>query len=372
MFADRDPGDIYLVRAGGSELKRVSADSGEWEINYWPDISPDGSRAVYATTRYRWVGGPFGIRNFEIETANLDGSDPLRLTDNGWHDIAPSWAPDGSQIAFVGFAGGKFAGELYVVAADGSERNTVFDTRNPDTAAIDLGNGAVAAGLFINTSPVWSPDGITLALVVGGSVSASAGTWVYGPTGHYCFRSMALYTIKSDGTGLTPLNASPTQGYGPRTPPAWSLDGQRLAFMLDGTTTLKRELYTIGVDGSELRKIAEVGNLNGERFGTDGSLSWSPNGTEILFTVASGSGSQTGDVYIAWADRSELQRVGPGTYASWSPDGSRIAVIERFPNHYLSTMAPDGSDAMSLVTRDQDGNLKASNPNPRCFLWFCL
>ena len=140
--------------------------------------------------------------------------------------------------------------------------------------------------------------------------------------------------------------------------------------MLDGTTTLKRELYTIGVDGSELRKIAEVGNLNGERFGTDGSLSWSPNGTEILFTVASGSGSPPGDVYIARADGSGLRRVGAGDYASWSPDGSRIAVIERLSN-YLSTRPPEGPDALVLVTQDQDGNFKASNPDQRCILWIC-
>ena len=56
--------------------------------------------------------------------------------------------------------------------------------------------------------------------------------------------------------------------------------------MLDGTSTDNsgrvRKVYTIGVDGSELRKIAEVSLWSQP----GGSLSWSPDGTEILFTMA--------------------------------------------------------------------------------------
>ena len=141
--------------------------------------------------------------------------------------------------------------------------------------------------------------------------------------------------------------------------------------MLDGTSADNsgrvRNVYTIGVDGSEPRKITEV-SLRSQ---PGGSLSWSPDGTEILFTVATTYKAPPGAVYIARADGSGLRRVGAGDYASWSPDGSRIAVIERSSKYYLSTRPPEGPDALLLVTQDQDGNFKASNPNQRCILWIC-
>ena len=70
---------IYIVRSDGSDLRRISASIGEYDIDYWPDISPDGSRVVYSTSRHRSKRPSH--RNYEIETSKLDGSDRRRLTD---------------------------------------------------------------------------------------------------------------------------------------------------------------------------------------------------------------------------------------------------------------------------------------------------
>ena len=71
-------GDIYVVRSDGSRLERIdgswlerlSVTSGTYD--YWPDVSPDGSRVAYTTSH----GETEYLRNLEIETSKLDGSGP--------------------------------------------------------------------------------------------------------------------------------------------------------------------------------------------------------------------------------------------------------------------------------------------------------
>ncbi len=64
------------------------------------------------------------------------------------------------------------------------------------------------------------------------------------------------------------------------------------------------------------------------------------------------------------------------SYASWSPDGSEIAVAYETPNGapsvYLAVIAPDGSDTRLLVIKEENGDLTAARPgNKRCLLWIC-
>ena len=67
-------------------------------------------------------------------------------------------------------------------------------------------------------------------------------------------------------------------------------------------------------------------------------LSWSPKGDEILFILRR---TYPIDVNVAQADGSGYRTVAKGGHASWSPDGSRIAV--RGAGAFLTTIARDGS-----------------------------
>ena len=72
MFPFRD--SIYAARSDGTKLERVSDSEGKkFEVDYSPVISPDGTRVANATTRHK-VSGINIKRNFDIETADLDGS----------------------------------------------------------------------------------------------------------------------------------------------------------------------------------------------------------------------------------------------------------------------------------------------------------
>ncbi len=70
------------------------SDNSRFLFGFYADVSPDGSRIVYATCEY-FRGG------YEIATVKIDGTDERRLTQDGYFEHYPVWSPDGKQIAFV-------------------------------------------------------------------------------------------------------------------------------------------------------------------------------------------------------------------------------------------------------------------------------
>ena len=368
-----------------------------------PNLAPDGSRAVYAVDPDR---DRFGSRySIAIETSNLDGSDRKRLTDDqrGAY-LSPAWSPDGASIAYVRRKG------VYTMAADGSDVRWLIRflgtedlSREEDLKRGERIQEAIRSGAPIDpvdifrqkhqAGPVWSPDGKALAVVVR--------EWNYGwgrPVRY------VLIVAASNGSNPTRVFATTPQ----RLPfdqigwPSWSPDGQELAFIRFGAPSYDSETapvfeaidaprglapYTIRRDGSELREVApgipQVGWNNEQVLFP--SASWSPDGTQILFTLGDGH------LYVAQANGGGYRQIGEGSYASWSSDGSRIAVgdphgessvrvlyygvrlagTEQYvdpetsvPHDHLWTMAPDGSDRRVLVRRDEEGALVAANPAP--------
>ena len=224
----------------------------------------------------------------------------------------------------------------------------------------------------------WSPNGQFLAYV-------TRDVFNYGNPGQ-----AALYAVNADGSHLTRLFPLPKADWVSKgrgrwdiekekwnpvlVPPAWSPDSQSIAFLgfegigWDGSVM---RLYSVRADGTGLRELAVLSPPScGVPFkGAPGSVSWSPDGSQILFSVC-------GDLHVVRADGSDLHVVARGTYASWSPDGSRIAILGvlvygRLPPGYddsgcvLCAVAPDGSNVRVLVRRGDDGGLEAVGPEQK-------
>ena len=364
-------GSIYTVKADGSDLRRIAKEDGFYVLHLSPDVSPDGSRLVYATSRHKLKkdDAPHRERrSFDIETARLDGSDRRRLTDDFHLDASPAWSPDGERIAWVKnrYHDLPNAG-IYTMAPDGSDKRRIVDYDWMEPAG-DYGARATDA----EGAPAWSRDGSKLAFVVyEGPLAAPRN---------------ALYTVNADGTGLrrmftvelripysTSVRHTLIVGQ-----PKWSPDGRKLAFFrvrrvrspepISGDAAVT--LYTISPDGSDLREVWQ------HRFGGFGPLGsrdsyhleWSPDSSRLLFSAVFEGSYSIGDVqswgaYVATrtinADGSGLREVGRGGHASWSPDGSRIAMSEPAGINAVGyyTVAADGSDRRELGTFDtRDGD----------------
>lgn len=140
---EKDPaywGDIYLMNADGSDVRRLTEAPG---YDGGPFFSPDGKRIVW---RHFAESGMVA----DVWTMNTDGSDKRRITDFKSMSWAPYYHPTGKYFIFTTNKLGFENFELFLVDAEGAHE----PVRVTYTPGFD--------GL-----PVFSPDGKKLAWASG-------------------------------------------------------------------------------------------------------------------------------------------------------------------------------------------------------------
>ena len=156
---------LFAIQTDGSGLSELFVDDKYQRVTHSPDISPDGIRVVYVTTRHTTNLPKHGhIRTFDLETSNIDGTDRQRLTESVELNVLPAWSPDGKQLAFarLGHVLDYRISRpgLYAMGDGGNIRQLV-------TFPVDVWSGVrTVTEAFPTTRLVWSPDGESLAYVL--------------------------------------------------------------------------------------------------------------------------------------------------------------------------------------------------------------
>ena len=167
-----------------------------------------------------------------------DGSGQTRLTDHPAPDYSPRWSPDGQHLLFISERDGN--AEVYVMNTDGSGLLNPSNDPAHDEFAF------------------WSPDSTRIVFVSyqDGSDPLSIGDG-----------NAEIFIVNADGSGKMNLTANEVWDGDP----AWSPDGQWIAFTQRVGEQRQGHIHVIRADGSEeTRLVGEPGEWN------DCCSVWSP------------------------------------------------------------------------------------------------
>jgi hypothetical protein len=107
-------GDLVQAALDGDGAPRmVQHEETSWQMR--PDVSPDGTRLVYAS----YLGGQW----HQLWVLPVGGGYPFPLTYGDYDNTSPRWSPDGRRIAFVSNRGGGTS--LWVLDAFSGEQREV-------------------------------------------------------------------------------------------------------------------------------------------------------------------------------------------------------------------------------------------------------
>lgn len=261
----------------------------------------------------------------------------ILLINRVWHSNQAHYAFAASLKGRIVFSSLRNNNEdLFVLHADGSGVESL--TNNAATnfrSLIDIRQS------MFHANPSWSPDGQFIAFtVMPGSTDTED-----------------VYRIRADGTNQVNLTNNASKGITAASSmhPAWSPDGQLIAFSYDCNDHTDAGIYVMNRDGTNARYLRTPGTWP----------AWSPDGTLIAF-VAFDQSDASADIYVMNADgtnRRQLTRgidVAAGRLA-WSPNGQFIA--------FRAWNGSNGDLYIVPITGGKLRNLTNSAEDERSVVW---
>lgn len=237
--------------------------------------------------------------DFSLVVADSDGENSRAALRSRQPLLSPVWSPDGGSLAYVSFETGK-----------------------PVVFIQDIRNGArraVANFRGSNSAPAFSPDGRTLAVVLT-------------LTGH-----SQIYLMPSAGGRPHQLMRSGSID----TEPVFSPDGKSIYFVSDRDGS--PQIYAVGVDGGGVRRLSFNGSYNV-------SPAISPDGKNLAYI------SQQGNNYQLWLQdlsSGNARALGNGTddgHPSFAPNGQILLYSAHESGaEVLKTASLDGSVRTTLA-----------------------
>lgn len=264
------------------------------------------SRAGNSLAYFKQDGAVTGLYVLNLENGFSARVLPLQsLLARGFNNT-PSWEPTGERFAIALETGYDL--DIFLIGRDGTGQTNLTDSGSQDW------------------SPVWSPDGRYIAFL---SDRDTCPSWRTGEENTCTIdndpmpTSGTLHIINVVTGEITKISSEPVSEA-----PRW-LNGRLLAFASGDTLDLlnpQRDIWLADVDSGTVTHAAIPDDTENIQYLSE---SWSPDGNRVLFQLATATDvelvllSLNGQVLERTTDLS-FPRFGMA--ASWSADGSRLAI----------------------------------------------
>ena len=299
-------------------------------------LDPTDPTCAQAWTDIRAAHSPILVRGENGIVLVDPTTGATRLVPTGMAVARPAWSPDRSQVSFLGDKTPAWSDGLWVVDPDGGPPRKIAD------------------GVHMSAIAVWSPDGRSIAYTGIADDGSAEGR-----------ESLAVHVVDV-ATGID-RNLTAHTGRDAVTP-SWAPDGRRLAFVArpdGGASDASRPADVMTVDLATL----EVRNLTRGSFPGVVRVLWSPAGDRLLAFGRSGSpNAATGRASLSLATidaqsgevrfvRHAIHGTGLLWSPAWSPDGRRIAFVDRATD--VVVVGPEGERRLE-TDRDLVGTVSWS------------
>ena len=276
---------MYIMGADGSGPHRVSSGLGRTTCGYFYDHD---RRIFYSSTAHSSATCPprpdysrgyvWALYDYDIYTANADGSGARRLTTNPAYDAEGTLSPDGQTIVFTSLRHGDL--DIYTMRVDGT------------------GVKRLTTKLGYDGGPFFSPDGKLIVYRAYHPASRADSAEYRSLLAKHLVRPtrMNIWVMNADGTGQRQVTHLPGASFAPYFLP----DGRRIIFASNYRDPESRnfDLYIVGVDGAGLEQITTSPEF-------DAFPMFSPDGKQLVWASnRHGTVPHETNIFIAdWVER---------------------------------------------------------------------
>ena len=260
---------VYTCQVQGDEICVINADGSGWRrltnmpsASSYASLSPDGEAVIFVGRQTEYT---------EVYELNLGTGAIQQLTQLKMEVGSPEISPDNKLIAFTYRPNNNIA-RLWIMNRDGSNPREFYRSRTQDSH-----------------DPTWSPEGTQILFAMGKG------------------ENNKLYIMGFDGHDPQVVNDTiDTRGRSD-----WSVLN---LISFDMGEPLQHDVYTMNVDGNNLKKFSDGNNSQGAGF--------SPDGKWIVFTAYANPASRdlnSCEIYIMRVDGTDLRRLTENNYCDYQP-----------------------------------------------------